>query len=119
MPICHKGGILNLASCVSIEMFTVVSDQVRMNHHGRALFPLHNAAKTPSLRNAIKATVTMLMLMVIRMMMLMRLSLKLGLPWGIPMGVTDMSLGMLRLEHLAHRRVPSDNSSLMILLTFT
>lgn len=99
-----------------MEMFTVVSDQVWVNHHGHALFPLHNAAKTPSLRNLIKAAVMMLMLMVTRIMMLMRLSLKLGLPWGIPMGVMDM---LLRMEHLAHRRVPSDSSSLMSLLNFT
>jgi len=46
MPILHKGGNINLAIYIHIELFIIVGSQVWLNHHGRALFPLPNTKRT-------------------------------------------------------------------------
>ena len=45
MLILHVTGLLNLASCVNMEIFTFVGGQAWVNHHGYTIFPFPNASK--------------------------------------------------------------------------
>jgi len=42
----YDGGRNNLATCVHMELFEVISGHVWLNHHGVHLFPLPNPEKT-------------------------------------------------------------------------
>ena len=46
MPILHDGAYLNLETCVHVEIFTIVGNQIWVNHHGHAVFPLPNTPYT-------------------------------------------------------------------------
>ena len=40
MPILRDGAPLNLEACVHMEIFTMLGNQIWVNHHSHALFPL-------------------------------------------------------------------------------
>jgi len=46
MPILRDSVCLNLEACVHMEIFTMVGNQIWVNHHGPALFPLPDIPHT-------------------------------------------------------------------------
>ncbi|KAJ8428088.1 hypothetical protein Cgig2_024800 [Carnegiea gigantea] len=46
MPILYDGARLNLEAYVHVEIFIMVGNQIWVNHHGYALFPLPNTPHT-------------------------------------------------------------------------
>ena len=46
MLILHDGALLNLETCAHMEIFIMVGNQVWVNHHGHAFFPLFDTPHT-------------------------------------------------------------------------
>jgi len=46
IPVLHPDGRMYMAKCIHMELFTMVSGQVWLNHHSHTLFPLPNTERT-------------------------------------------------------------------------
>jgi len=52
MPILRDGARLNLEACINMEMFTMVGNQIWLNHHGHTIFPLPHPNHTTTTNEA-------------------------------------------------------------------
>jgi len=86
MPILHDGARLNLEACVHMEIFTMVGNQIWVNHHSHALFPCPTPPTASSPLKPIGATTTTLMVRVVMRTPIMVHALGMRAQYWIPMG---------------------------------